>query len=161
MLQQSFTQDNQTQAPSTLSPTTSPQPGLSSDMQGAADQDLLQQEGQTIQVPSSGGTTTQQQMAQPAEGSPVVATQPVFQPIEIIVIFVAVGVLLVATATYIVKKAKTAHLPESSRETGPGQTPLEQEESVESAVGESPAKQKRQKKQTRRQRRQFATRDAK
>lgn len=158
MLQQSFTQDNQTQTPSTLSPTTSPQPGSSSDMQGAADQDLLQQEGQTIQIPSSGGATTQQQVAQPAEESSVVATQPVFQPIEIIVIFVAVGVLLVTTATYVVKKAKTAHLPESSRENGPDQIPLEQEEAVESAVGTSPAKKKRQKKQTRRQRRQLAKR---
>jgi len=155
MLQQPFTQNNQAQTPSTLSPTTSPQSGSSSDMQGAADQGLLQQEGQSIQVPSSGGATTQQ-ATQLAEESSIIAAQPVFQPLEVIAIFIVVGVLLVATATYVVKKAKPVHLSELSGENDSNQAPVEQEQATESVVTKPPAKKKRQKKQTRRQRRQSA-----
>lgn len=109
MLQQPIAPDSHTPNPSTLSPMTSPQADSSGDVQVAADRDLLQQDGQTIQVPSSGGATASQQPTRSTTETPIVATQPVFQLMEIIAIFVVLGALLVAIAVYVVKKAKSTH----------------------------------------------------
>lgn len=156
MLQQSFTQNNQSSTPSSLAPTTSPQPDAAQDMQGAAGQDLLQQEGQTIQVPSSGGTATRQQTTQADTGPSVVGAQPAFQPFEIVAIFVIASVLLVAAAVFAVKKAR---VPKSSAEEDEvSNAHPRHQEATDGLNARAISAKKPQKKKSRRQRRQQAKR---
>lgn len=152
MLQQPQITNTQTQ--SSLLPTSSPQSESSDSVQGTASQELLRSEGQTITVPSSRGISGQEIKTTLHQGD--ASADVSFQPAEIAAIFIVVGVLLVATATYVVKKAKPVHMSEVSGENDLNQAPVEQEQATESVVTRPPAKKKRQKKQTRRQRRQSA-----
>lgn len=151
MLQQPIAPDSHTPNPSTLSPTTSPQADSPGNVQGAADRDLLQQKGQTIQVPSSGGATASQQSTQSTTETPVAATQPVFQPMEIIAIFVMLGALLVALAVYVVKKTKSTHPLEEDQRSD---VVVEHAEPTTTMASKQNPTKKRSKKQSRRQRRQ-------
>lgn len=149
MLQQPQTPSTQTQSP--LSPTSSPQSESSDSVQGTATQELLRSEGQTITVPSSSGATAAH-TSQPTDAQEGVNADASFQPIEILVIFLVVVLLLVGVAFYAIKKSK-------KREA----TPTEPTDDLAAGheVGQAPlgwmssmTPKNRSKKLTRRQRRQ-------
>ena len=154
MLQQPVASDSHTPTSSSLSPARSPQAGSSGKVQGAADRGLLQQEGQTIQVPSSRSAAASQQAIPSTSESSIVSDQPALQPLEIIGLFFVVASLLVAIAVHAAKRTK--HSEPATQRDDLGEPVPEHQESMPLAVDKqnSTHKKRVRKKQTRRQRRQ-------